>query len=506
MEEQTEDAIRSIVIVGGGTAGWMAAAALSRVKPAGCTIRLVESEEIGTVGVGEATIPTIKLFNHTIGIDEADFLRQTQGTYKLGIEFVGWGGEGESYFHGFGAIGQDMGAVGFHHYWLKMALAGKAAPLSDYAIGAAVARAGRFMPARIDMPNSPMADIAHAYHFDAGLYARYLSRFSQARGVERIEGKVEQVRLRAGDGFIESVVLTSGAVIEGDLFIDCSGFRGLLIEQALHTGYDDWSHWLPCDRALAVPSASNGPLLPYTRSTADAAGWRWRIPLQHRVGNGHVYSSRFMSEDEACARLLAGLDGEALAEPKPLSFVTGRRKKVWNRNCVAVGLAGGFMEPLESTSIQLIQAAIARLVQLFPTRAFHQADIDEYNRQSDFEVERIRDFLILHYHQTARAGSPFWEYCRRMELPETLRRKMDLFTGSGRIFRENSEMFAEASWLQVMIGQGLWPQGYHALADAHGEQEIAAHLERVRCVIARCVELMPTHEQYVAAACRAPQQ
>ena len=503
MSQQAQDAIRSIVIVGGGTAGWRAAAALSKVKPAGCTIRLVESEEIGTVGVGEATIPSIKLFNQTVGIDEADFLRHTQGTYKLGIEFVDWGGLGQSYFHGFGTIGQDMGAVGFHHYWLKMAGLGRAAPLADYSINSAAPKHNKFMPARADMPNSPMADISHAYHFDASLYARYLRRFSQAHGVERIEGKVEQVKLRAHDGFIESVVLMNGAVVEGDLFIDCSGFRGLLIEQALHAGYEDWRHWLPCDRALAVPCASNGPLLPYTRSSATSAGWRWRIPLQHRTGNGHVYASDYMSDDEACANLLANLDGDALADPKPLAFVTGRRKKQWHRNCVAVGLSSGFMEPLESTSIHLIQSAIARLVQLFPTRAFRQADIDEYNRKSEFEVELIRDFLILHYRQTARDDSPFWNYCRSMELPETLRRKIALFEGDGRIFRENSEMFSEASWFQVMVGQGLWPQGYHALADAHDEAKIAAHLEQIRAVIARCVEMMPTHEQYIAATCRA---
>lgn len=503
MAEHAQEAIRSIVIVGGGTAGWMAAAALSKVKPAGCSIRLVESEEIGTVGVGEATIPTIKLFNHTIGIDEADFLRQTQGTYKLGIEFVDWGRQGESYFHGFGTVGQDMGAVGFHHYWLKQALAGRAAPLAEYAIGAAAARRHKFLPARLDMPGSPMADIMYAYHFDAGLYAQYLRRFSIDRGVERIEGKVEQVRQRADDGFIESVVLANGTVIAGDLFIDCSGFRGLLIEQTLHTGYEDWSSMLPCDRALAVPCTSSGPLLPYTRCSATSAGWRWRIPLQHRTGNGHVYSSRFMSDDEACAKLMAKLDGEPLADPKPLAFVTGKRKRQWNRNCVAIGLASGFLEPLESTSIHLIQSSIARLVQLFPSRAFRQADIDEYNRQADFEVERIRDFLILHYRQTARRDSPFWDYCRSMDIPASLRRKIALFEGEGRIFRENSEMFSEASWLQVLVGQGLWPKGYHTLADVYGEQDIAAHLEQVRDVIRRCVELMPTHEQFIAANCRA---
>jgi tryptophan halogenase len=453
--------------------------------------------------VGEATIPTIQLFNHTIGIDEHEFLRATQGTFKLGIEFVDWGVKGSSYFHGFGTIGQDMGAAAFHHYWLKMRLAGKAAPLAEYSINSAAPHQNKFMAARHDMPDSPMGDIVHAYHFDAGLYAQYLRRFGESHGVERIEGKVEQVRLRYRDDFIEALILENGQRIEGDLFIDCSGFKALLIEQALHTGYEDWRHWLPCDRALAVPCAATTPVLPYTRSTATASGWRWRIPLQHRTGNGHVYSSRHMSDDEACARLMAGLEGEALAEPQQLSFVTGRRKKQWNRNCVAIGLSGGFMEPLESTGIHLIQSAIARLVQLFPTRAFRQADIDEYNRQSDVELERIRDFLILHYHQNARADSAFWKDCRHMGIPPTLRRKLDLFAGDGRIFRENSEMFSEASWLQVMTGQGLWPEGYHALADSYDAGRIAAHLEQVRGVIARCVDLMPTHEHYIAAHCRA---
>ncbi len=500
-----EDAIRDIVIVGGGTAGWMVAAALAKLRPGGCRIRLVESNEIGTVGVGEATIPTIKLFNHTLGIDEDEFLRQTQGTFKLGIEFKDWGAVGESYFHGFGAIGQDMGAVGFYHYWLKMQQAGKADSLDAYSISSAAPRQNKFMRPRRDMSNSPLADITYAYHFDASLYAQYLRRFSEALGVLRTEGRVEHTLLRAADGFVDAVVLASGETIHADLFIDCSGFRGLLIEQALHTGYEDWSAWLPCDRALALPCASSGALLPYTRCSATRAGWRWRIPLQHRTGNGHVYCSAFMSDDEASADLLANLDGEALGAPRLIRFVTGKRKKQWNRNVVAIGLAGGFMEPLESTSIHLIQAAIARLVQLFPTRRFRQADTDEFNRQSDAEVERIRDFLILHYRQNARAGTPFWDHCRAIDMPDTLRRKIALFEGDGRIFRENGEMFSEASWLQVMHGQGLRPAGYHALADSYSEGEIAAHLAQVRGVIARCVELMPTHEAFIAATCRAQQ-
>jgi tryptophan halogenase len=495
--------IRDILIVGGGTAGWMAAAGLARVVPRGCRIRLIESDDIGTVGVGEASIPSLRLFNQSLGIDEDAFLRHTQGTFKLGIEFVDWGGPGESYFHGFGSIGQDLGAVPFHHYWLKLHGRGEAGDLADYSINTAAPARNKFMRARHDMPGSPMADIAHAFHFDAGLYARYLRRYSEERGVRRTEGRVVHTRLRGADGFIDAVVLAGGEVVQADLFIDCSGFRGVLIEEALHTGYDDWRHWLPCDRALAVPCAPAGALLPYTRSTAGPAGWRWRIPLQHRTGNGHVYCSRYISDDEAAAQLLAGLDGEPLADPKQLRFVTGKRRRIWHRNCVAVGLAAGFMEPLESTSIYLIQSAIARLAALFPTRDFAQADIDEFNRRSDFEYERIRDFLILHYRQTARVDAPFWDHCRTMEVPDTLRRKIALFEGAGRIFRENDEMFSEASWFQVMHGQGLRARGHHPLADAWDIDEVRQHLRQVRATIARCVELMPTHQEYVAAMCRA---
>lgn len=353
--------ITQIVIVGGGTAGWMTAAALSKVLTKEYSIRLIESEEIGTVGVGEATIPMIKLFNTALDLDEDDFVRQTKGSFKLGIEFADWGRIGDSYLHGFGKIGQDLGLVAFYQYWLKMHQAGKAADLDEYSINTWAARHGKFMRAVSDRPNSPLADIAYAYHFDAGLYARYLRGYAQARGVQRIEGKVVDTELRGGDGFVEAVVLDRGERIAGQLFIDCSGFRGLLIEQALKTGYDDWSHWLPCNRALAVPCESAAELTPYTRSTARDGGWQWRIPLQHRTGNGMVYCSDHMSDDEAAAVLLANLDGKPLADPRPLRFVTGKRKQFWNKNCVAIGLSSGFMEPLESTSIHFIQSAIAKI-------------------------------------------------------------------------------------------------------------------------------------------------
>ena len=493
--------VKDIVIVGGGTAGWMAAAALSKVLPRDSSIRVVESEEIGTVGVGEATIPMIKLFNNALEIDENDFMRETKGSFKLGIEFRDWGRLGDSYIHAFGKIGQDLGTVAFYQYWLKMQQLGKAAPLDDYCIGALACRHDKFMRAVTDRPNSPLADIAYAYQFDASLYARYLRRYAEARGVVRIEGKVVDVHLHPESGFVESVQMHSGDRVAGQLFIDCSGFRGLLIEQTLKAGYTDWTQWLPNDRAVAVPCASHGPLTPYTRCTARESGWQWRIPLQHRTGNGYVFSSRFISEDEATATVLRNLDGEALAEPRVLRFVAGKRNRFWDRNVVAMGLASGFMEPLESTSIHMIQSAIARLTAFFPHAGFDQADIDEYNAHTDFEFDKIRDFLVLHYHATQRDDTPYWNHCRTMPIPEGLQRKIELFRSNGRVFRDNNEMFAEMSWVQVMLGQGIAPRGYHALVDAYPEDKIAAYLDNVRGVIGNCVQAMPTHDAFIARHC-----
>jgi tryptophan halogenase len=493
--------IRDIVIVGGGTAGWMTAAALSKVLAGACNVRVVESDEIGIVGVGEATIPMIKLYNQALDLDEDQFVRETKGSFKLGIEFRDWGRLGDDYIHGFGKIGQDLGVVSFYHYWMKLHQAGKAGPLEDYSINTAACRDNKFMRAITDRPNSPLADIAYAYHFDAGLYAQFLRRYAEARGVQRIEGKVVDVRLHPETGFVESVQLERGEVVAGQLFIDCSGFRGLLIEQALETGYIDWTHWLPCDRALAVPCASAGPITPYTRSTARSAGWQWRIPLQHRTGNGYVYSSKFISDDEAAATLLANLDGEALAEPRPLRFVTGKRRKFWSRNVIAVGLSSGFMEPLESTSIHLIQSAIARLTAFFPHGGFDQVDIDTFNAHSDFEFDKIRDFLILHYHATERDDSPFWDYCRTMDIPDSLRERMALFRSNGRVFREANEMFAEVSWVQVMHGQRIRPDGYHPLVDVYPEARVAEFVAGVRGVIDKCVSVMPTHDAFIAKHC-----
>ncbi|MEY3475410.1 MAG: hypothetical protein RL087_1868 [Pseudomonadota bacterium] len=495
--------IDSLVIAGGGTAGWMTAAALSKVLRGKVRITLVESDEIGTVGVGEATIPMIQRFNQVLEIDENEFVRETQGTFKLGIEFVDWGQVGERYMHGFGRFGQDLWTVPFDQYWQKMYQAGKAADLGEYAIARVAAARGKFMRPVADMPNSPLGEIAYAFHFDASLYARYLRRYAEARGVRRVEGKIAEVTLKGSSGHIDSLLLEDGQRIEGQLFIDCSGFRGLLIEQTLKTGYEDWSHWLPCDRAIAVPCESAGEPTPYTRATARGAGWQWRIPLQHRIGNGYVHCSRFISEDEATATLLAHLDGPALAEPRTLRFVTGMRRKAWNRNCVAIGLSGGFLEPLESTSIHLIQATIAKLIHFFPATGFSERDIDEFNHQSRFEWERIRDFIILHYHLTQRDDAPLWRHTREMDVPQTLRDKMALYRTHGRIVRENNELFAEVGWLQVMHGQGLRAQGYHPLVDLIDETETAEYLKSVHDVIRSCADVMPTHAAFIAEHCAA---
>jgi tryptophan halogenase len=491
--------LKNIVIVGGGTAGWMAAASLSRLLKNKFSIRLIESDEISTVGVGESTIPMIRLFNNVLGINEDEFMRETKATFKLGIEFADWGKPGERYMHGFGKFGQDLWTVDFFQYWLKAHQAGQAPDLEHYSINRMAARAGRFIRPSEEMANSPLADIVYAFHLDAGLYARYLRTYAEAHGVVRTEGKVVQVRQRAVDGFIESVAMENGDVIEGDLFLDCSGFRGLLIEQSLGTGFEDWRHWLPCDRAWAVPCELGGELPPYTRATARPAGWQWRIGLQHRTGNGHVYASRFMSDDEAAAILMNNLDGAPLAEPRMLRFTAGKRKKVWNKNVVAIGLSSGFLEPLESTSIHLVQSTLQRLVSFFPDGGFHQADIDEFNRQCDFEVERIRDFIILHYHATTRGDTPFWDHVRTMPIPDTLQRKLDLYKAHGRVVRENNELFTEIGWQQVLHGQGVQAQGYNPLADLLDGRELSEFLGNIERVVAKCVGVMPSHKEFIAA-------
>jgi tryptophan halogenase len=502
----TNKRISSITVVGGGSAGWMAAAALVTYLGKGASVRLIESEEIGIVGVGEASVPHIRLFNgQWLGIDEADFVKRTQATVKLGIQFNDWARIGDSYIHGFGAIGRSLGPLPFHQFWLKLHLAGRAGPIGDYSPQTVMAPKGRFAPGdRNAQPGSPLAEIAYAYHFDATLYARFLRELAEQRGVQRIEGKIVGVNQRAGDGFVESVRLESGQVVGGELFIDCSGFRGLLIEETLKTGYEDWSYFLPCDRALAVPSEGVSPITPYTRSTARAAGWQWRIPLQHRVGNGYVYSSRHVSDDEAAATLLANLDGKALAEPRQLRFTTGMRKKCWNKNVVALGLASGFLEPLESTSIYSTQSGITRLLSLFPTLDFNPLLAERYNRDSAFEFERIRDFLILHYHATERSDTPFWDHCRTMSVPDSLRETMELFRADGRYFRNGEDFFALPSWVQVMLGQRIVPQGYHPMVDEMPEERLLDHVESMRAMLAHAADSMPTHEEWIQRYWKAP--
>ena len=497
----TENSIKEIVIVGGGTAGWMTAAALSKTLVRGYTIRLIESDQISSIGVGEATIPPIIGFNMGLEIDESELLRKTQGTYKLGIEFVNWGKIGDSYIHGFGKFGQDFGLMAFHQYWRKLYQSGEASELGHYSINTMAPLQSKFMRSAAELSGSPLADITHAYHFDAHLYAKFLREYSEKRGVKRIEGKIVNTLLREPDGFIDAVVLESGEKISGELFIDCSGTRGVLIEQALKTGYEDWSHWLPCNRAIAVPCESVEPLIPMTRATAHTAGWQWRIPLQHRLGNGHVYSSAFMSDDEAASILLNNLDGKQLADPLYIKYIPGKRKKGWNKNCVAIGLSSGFFEPIESTNIHLIYTAISRLLTLFPDRSFNQTAIDRYNAKTNLEYERIRDFIILHYKATQRDDSLFWNHCRNMGIPETLQSKIDLYCHNGRVFRDGEELFAEPSWLQVLHGQGIRAQGYDPLVDLVPKSEIIKLVGNVEEVIKKCVEVMPTHAEFIAKNC-----
>ncbi|MDT8449589.1 MAG: tryptophan halogenase family protein [Wenzhouxiangellaceae bacterium] len=496
--------IRRILIVGGGTAGWMSAAALAHAAGKGCEIVLVESEQIGIVGVGEATIPPIKLFNRRLGLDEAEFLRATKGTFKLGIEFVNWTRKGHRYFHPFGRFGAEFDPVPLHHWWLKARREGKAGELGEYSMAWAAARRGRFdKPVRDSRRVQSTFD--YAYQFDAVLYGRYLRSKAEVWGARRIEGRVVDVDLDGQDGFVRGVRLESGAFIEGDLFVDCSGFRGLLIEQALKTGYEDWTHWLPCDRAVAVPCA-HGPegLSPYTRSTAHRAGWQWRIPLQHRVGNGHVYCSAYVDDDEATRVLLANLEGEPLVEPRQLRFVTGRRRKFWNRNVVAIGLAAGFMEPLESTSIHLIQTAINRLLALLPhcSRMDKRGDMElgarEFNRLTAIEYERIRDFLILHYHANERGDSEFWQACATMDIPDGLQYKIDHFRACARLVAEPYETFQNPNWLAVLVGQLGEPERWDPMADLRPHVDYKRYLNSIRRVAAEAAEAMPRHEDFIA--------
>lgn len=499
VKETDKSAIKKVVIVGGGTAGWMTAALLSKLLGPMLQIQLVESEDIGTVGVGEATIPPIRHVNKLLGLDEAEFLRETSATIKLAIRFENWRKQGEGYFHTFGAPGQNIAFCGFHHFWVRARQLGFGGDIWDYDLNYHCAEAKKF--AHLNT-GDPQFDIPYAYHFDASRYAQFLRKFSEAQGVVRTEGLVEQVQQDAQSGFISTLILKDKTKVEGDLFVDCTGFKGLLIQETLHAGYDDWSHWLQCDRAMAVPSERLPETLPYTRSIAHSAGWQWRIPLQHRNGNGLVYSSAYYSDDEAASLLLANLDTSPLGEPRIIPFKTGRRRKQWMRNVVAVGLSSGFLEPLESTSIHLIQSAIVRLIKCFPHRGINEAEVDEYNRQSAIEFEQIRDFLILHYYLHERDDSGFWRDVGSMEIPESLARKIQLFKENGLIFRENDDLFWEPSWLQVMLGQGLMPQDYHPIANSLSVKQLKADLEKNVASKRQMVPNMPTHDEFLKRVCR----
>ncbi len=495
--------LRSIAIIGGGSAGWMAAAALANAVGQSIAITLVESDEIGTVGVGEATIPPIKLFNAQLGIDEAEFVRATQGSFKLGIEFVGWGAQDSRYFHPFGSYGADFDRVPLHHYWVREHLRGDTTPLDDLSMCWAMARENRFGPPA-DNPRDVRSTHDYAYHFDAGRYAQFLRAYCENRGVTRLEGRVGRVERDGATGNITAVVLANDQTVAADFFVDCSGFAGLLIEGALATGYEDWTHWLPCDRAAAMPTENAAPLTPYTRSTAHAAGWQWRIPLQHRMGNGHVYCSSHISDDEAVATLLAHVEGHPLADPRLLRFTTGRRLRAWSHNCLALGLAGGFMEPLESTSLHLIQTGINRLLQLLPDRGHDPLLAEEYNRLTAHEYERIRDFLILHYHANSRP-EPFWQACAAMPIPEELEYKLRHFRSSARLVSRDDELFRNPSWLAVHIGQGVMPHSYDRLADARPQVDSAAMLGGLRGMMRDAALTMPLHGDFISQYCAAPQ-
>ena len=490
-----------IVIVGGGTAGWMCAAALVGVAPANVRrVRLIESDEIGGVGVGEATLPQMKDFNDYIGINEADMMQKTQATFKLGIEFVDWGYKGSSYIHPFGTFGEKIGGTDFHQQWSRVRQLPSVESIEKYSYAIQACRQNRF-----EFPVEEKAAInstyAYAYHFDAGLYAQFLRKFSEKKGLERIEGKIIDVKQDSGSGFVKSVLMASGEEISGDYFFDCSGFRSLLLGKTLQTPFEDWSPWLVCDRAATAPSGRVDPLIPYTRSTAKSAGWQWRIPLQHRTGNGYVFSSQFISDDEAVAQLLQSLDAPALAEPRIIQFKSGRYKFSWQKNCIALGLASGFLEPLESTSIYLIQTAILSFLKLLPNKHPDASLIDEFNRLVDIEYERVRDFLILHYHLNSRDDADLWRYCKNMPIPDSLALKMDMFRLRGHIDTYKYGLFAPPSWLSVFLGQGMRQENYDPYVNNISLDYVKSQLQYLASSINQRVEIMPTHSEFIEDFC-----
>ncbi|MBX7495184.1 tryptophan 7-halogenase [Qipengyuania sp. 6B39] len=487
---------KRIVIAGGGTAGWMAAAAIARTMGDSVELTLVESDVIGTVGVGESTIPPLVNFNRIVGIPENEFMRETQATFKLGIEFANWRVDGEKYFHSFGTTGRDHWTAGFQHFWMEGRERGHTESYDDYCLELQAAYRNKFA-------HLPDGRVNYAFQLDATRYAAFLRRLAEQDGCVRIEGKIDEVQLDDASGDIAALLLDDGRRIEGDLFLDCTGFRALLIEGALHVGYDDWRHYLPCDAAIAVQTRSARPPIPYTRAIAHDAGWQWRIPLQHRGGNGIVYCSRYLSHDEAQHRLMSTLEGEPLTEPRAIPFVTGARRKQWHRNCVAIGLSGGFLEPLESTSIHLIQRAILRILRMMPAGRVSERDVAEFNDQQLTDMIQVRDFLILHYKATDRRDSPFWRQCAAMDVPETLQQKIELFRETGRVFRKNEELFQENSWVQVMLGQGIMPEAHHPIARKMPDDELAAFLRGLRENVTKTVDAMPDHHAYVAQYCGA---
>ncbi|TWX70440.1 tryptophan halogenase family protein [Colwellia sp. C1TZA3] len=488
-------AIKNVVIAGGGTAGWMAAAAFGKLLGKNLNITLVESDLIPTVGVGEATIPTLHIFHDLLKIKEADVMKATNATFKLGISFENWRDVNQDYIHSFGYLGQGCWAAGFQHFWVKGKQQGMVSEIGDYCPEHVASRRGKFAVV-------PKQDRNYAYHLDAGLYAKFLRAMAEEHGVKRVEGKINQVNVNEENGFIQSIALDNGKLIEGDLFIDCTGFKGLLIEQALHTGYEDWSHWLPCDSAIAVQTKIQKKTVPYTRSIAHKAGWQWQIPLQNRMGNGVVFCSKHLSDEDAKELLLNNIEGELLNEPRVIKFKTGTRRKHWNKNCVAVGLSSGFIEPLESTSIHLIQQSIIRLMQNLPSKNMEQANIDDFNNKMRFEIDNIRDFIVLHYHVTQRADSPFWRYCKNMEIPETLQQRIDLFIENGNAYKTERELFGETSWIQVMIGQGLMPKYYHQIVNMMSDTELKSFLDNIKMTIERRVNSFPDHNEFIKNYCK----
>ena len=485
---------RRIVIAGGGTAGWMAAAAISRTLGKVVDVTLVESDAIGTIGVGESTIPPLVTYNRLLGINEAEFMRATNATFKLGIMFDDWKDVGHNYFHSFGLTGKDHWSAGFQHFWLHGLTKGHDESYDDYCLELVAAREGKFAHLPDDRMN-------YAYQLDSTLYARFLRKMAEADGTKRVEGKIANVEVDSESGNVAALVLESGTRIEGDLFLDCTGFRALLIGQTLGVGHEDWTHWLPCDSAIALQTESVVPAVPFTRAMAHDSGWQWRIPLQHRVGNGIVYCSRYLDKDAALKRLLGNIEGKVLTDPNVLRFGAGTRVKQWHRNCVAVGLSGGFMEPLESTSIHLIQRAVLRIIRMLPAGEISERDVAEFNDQQMQDALQIRDFLILHYKATNRRDSEFWRYCASMMIPDSLEQKIELFRETGRVFRKNEELFVENSWVQVMMGQGITPQSYHPIAEKLSDEELARLLGTIRDMVAGTVKSLPEHAAYVSQYC-----